>query len=71
MIGFIGAGNIATAIITGVDYKDIGVFDTNKETIQKYKSQNYTTYSSIEELIKNCDTIVLSVIQTWHKNQSW
>lgn len=66
--GFIGLGNMATAIIKGMcnsgDFKSSSIYGYNRT---KAKSTNLaTTYgieasNSIEELMSNCDIIILSV----------
>ncbi|MBQ3903868.1 MAG: pyrroline-5-carboxylate reductase [Eubacterium sp.] len=67
-IGFIGCGNMATAIIDGViksgciDCGDIYIYDINKETvnsrIEKYK---VNACKNEAEAVKLCDAVVLAV----------
>ena len=67
-IGFIGCGNMATAIIDGViksgciDCGDIYIYDINKDTvnsrIEKYK---VNACKNEAEAVKICDAVVLAV----------
>ncbi|MBR7073245.1 MAG: pyrroline-5-carboxylate reductase [Eubacterium sp.] len=67
-IGFIGCGNMATAIIDGViksgciDCGDIYIYDINKDTvnsrIEKYK---VNACKNEAEAVKLCDAVVLAV----------
>ncbi len=67
-VGFIGFGNMAEAIISGMissgNYKreEIGAYDpdTKKLTSGAEKS-GFTAFSSNEELISNCETVVIAV----------
>ncbi len=68
MIGFIGAGNMASAIIAGmcksefVKSKDIAVFDLDKnKTDILSKSYGITVKASAGEIAESCDKIVLAV----------
>ncbi|OOB79788.1 MAG: hypothetical protein BEN18_02925 [Epulopiscium sp. Nuni2H_MBin001] len=67
MFGFIGAGNIVTAILTGVsmsgeyDNAKIGVYDVNKGVVDKYSALGYRTYNSITELVGDCKVVVIAV----------
>lgn len=67
-VGFIGFGNMAQAIITGMissgnfSYNDIGAYDKDTEKLnegtEKLKIQ---AFSSNEELVSSCDCVVLAV----------
>lgn len=64
---FIGAGNIVSAILTGVEksgqYKncDIGIYDINQEILSKYKNKEYTIYLNIKELSNNTDIVIFAL----------
>lgn len=68
MTGFIGAGNMATAMISALvskkefEEEKIAVFDVDGEKAKKL-SENFgvTVFESAVELSLNCDRIVLSV----------
>jgi len=66
-IGFIGAGNMASAMIgglssVGVDADKLSIFDPNQENCKKLVNQYaVTACASNEELIKRCDVILLAV----------
>jgi pyrroline-5-carboxylate reductase len=66
-IGFIGAGNMAGAIVGGVinwglySPCDIGLYDVSEEKREHYTAQGHPFYHSAEELVAACDIIVLSV----------
>ena len=66
-IGFIGAGNMATAIINGIltnkakDACDISVFDLDDGKLALMKEKGTDTVSSCSELAKKSDIIVLAV----------
>ena len=66
-LGFIGAGNMAGAIIGGVtgsgllSCKEIGVFDISKEKLESYKSRGFPVFENIGELVKNCGAVVIAV----------
>lgn len=68
MLGFIGTGNMATAIIKGVissgllKGNEIGIFDLQKEKAQVLADEYAVKlFSSASELAESCDKIVLSV----------
>lgn len=67
-VGFIGFGNMAEAIITGMissgNYSadEIGAFDTDVNKLEKGAEKlGITAFTSNEELVINCETIVLAV----------
>lgn len=67
-IGFIGCGNMANAMISGILSKeilkknDIGVFDINKDALQDAKKKyDINVYENDKKLAENCEVIVLSV----------
>jgi len=67
VIGFIGAGNMAYALIKGLlsdgfDAKNINVSDSNNELLIKRQSElNITTYSDNGSLLDNSDIVVFAV----------
>ena len=67
VIGFIGAGNMAYALIKGLlsngfDAKNINVSDSNDELLIKRQSElNITTYSDNGSLLENSDIVVFAV----------
>ncbi|WRS28248.1 pyrroline-5-carboxylate reductase [Oscillospiraceae bacterium MB08-C2-2] len=66
-IGFIGAGNMAGAIIGGItgsgimECSQVGVFDTNASVMESYQSRGFVVFDSVEELVTGCQTVFLSV----------
>jgi len=67
VIGFIGAGNMAYALINGLlnngyDSKNIKASDPNIGLLQKIEAElNITTFSNNSSLIEVCDIIVFAV----------
>lgn len=67
-LGFIGCGNMATAIIKGIinnsniDRKNIFVFDTYKPAMDKLNSElGVTACDTNEIVVNNCDVLFLAV----------
>ena len=66
-IGFIGAGNMAYALINGLlnngyDSKNIKVSDPNDELLRKREAElNITTFANNSSLLEVCDIIVFAV----------
>ena len=66
--GFIGAGNMATALVSGLlqsgacEKEVLGVSDTSQEALNRISDRfGLTCYSSNRELVKDCSTVVLCV----------
>lgn len=66
-IGFIGAGNMATAIINGIvskklyDASFIYVYDIDEIKLNSFKVRGMNPLSSITQITENCDIIFLAV----------
>ncbi len=65
-IGFIGAGNMATAIIggllgAGTNSADIHVFDMDKEKLSLFAKKGLTVEKNSSDVTGNCDVVVLAV----------
>lgn len=68
-ISFIGVGNMATAIISGittrsvdpVSWSDIILYNRHKEKIEHYSALGATVAESLDEAIQNSDCIMLCV----------
>ena len=65
-IGFIGAGNMATAIIKGLIAQKgsgsfINVFDVSSEKLDEISKLGVNAFSSSQDVVKNSDIIVLAV----------
>lgn len=65
-IGFIGAGNMAQAIIKGMlnnDFSanDILISDTNSETLAKATVEFGVIAANINDIVQQCDIIILAV----------
>ena len=65
-IGFIGAGNMATAIIKGMiaqngSAESLGVYDTDKAKTDIMLGMGVEVYPSSPALVNACDVIVLAV----------
>lgn len=67
MIGFIGYGNLASAVVSGfldksvLEPSDITVFVKSDATKQKAKNSGFFVAEDINSLIKASDTVVLAV----------
>ena len=67
VIGFIGAGNMAYALINGLlnngyDSKNIKVSDPNDELLRKREAElNITTFTKNSSLLEVCDVVVFAV----------
>ncbi|MBQ7745335.1 MAG: pyrroline-5-carboxylate reductase [Ruminococcus sp.] len=65
-IGFIGAGNMATAIIKGLIAQKgsgsfINVFDVSSEKLDEISMLGVNAFSSSQDVVKNSEIIVLAV----------
>ena len=67
LVGFIGAGNIVKAILTGIDkggkftHDEIAIFDRKEDARENFKSDGYIVYDSIDKLVKNSQINVIAV----------
>lgn len=67
IVRFIGAGNIAKAILAGVDKSgvyqknQIGIFDVSQETRDDFSEKGYEVYESIGELVSGASVVVVAV----------
>ena len=68
MVGFIGCGNMASAIIGGIlssgflDAGSIGVFDVLKDKTEAFaKEKGIRFFGDVKELAENCSTVILAV----------
>ncbi len=66
-IGFIGAGNMGKALLTGfigsgkIDRSEIFAFDTNKSLLEKNAAElGFTAADSLAELIENADIAIMA-----------
>ncbi len=66
-IGFIGVGNMASAMIAGMTgagqypYKNIYLYDISTEKVTSHAEKGAVVAASVKELYDSCDCIVLSV----------
>lgn len=66
-LGFIGIGNMASAIISGIlssDFMapgDIYMYNPHPEKMQRFADQGCTACNSLEMLVHNCGTIFLCI----------
>jgi pyrroline-5-carboxylate reductase len=68
LIGFIGAGNMGTAIIKGISGSaeliskvSVSAFDVNAEKLENLKNYNCTPLNSANDVVKTCKYIFLAV----------
>ena len=67
-LGFIGTGNLATAILRGVvasgivDAKEIAIFDINTEkTAQLGEELKVNAFSNASQIVSECENVVIAV----------
>lgn len=66
-VGFIGTGNIATAIINGITSsgyiktESIFLFDTLSSKVEYFRDKGFVLCDSPEQLVKKCDYVFLTV----------
>lgn len=66
-VGFIGAGNIASAIFGGITHsgyikpENVFVFDTDSSKTEKFSVKGATELPDIKSVIKKCDFVFLTV----------
>ena len=68
MVGFIGCGNMASAIIGGIlssgflDAGSIGVYDVLRDKTEAFaKEKGIRFFSDVKELSESCSTVILAV----------
>ena len=75
-IGFIGAGNMATAIIKGLMAQNdgktdfINVFDVSEEKCAAMKNMGANVMTSADEIAKNSSIVVLAVKPQHYNSQN-
>lgn len=66
-LGFIGTGNMASAIYNGIVSKrilpanEIGVYDINAVKLADFAQKGSIVHATAQEVVKNCHYVVLSV----------
>lgn len=66
-IGFIGAGNMAGAILANVlqggllSADQVAIYDINKEKCDRYARDGHPVFDSVPELVAACSSVVLAV----------
>ena len=60
-ITFIGAGNMASAIIGGLSSTDITIYDKDKSKYEKFENKGIGTSASIKDAVREGDIIFLCV----------
>jgi pyrroline-5-carboxylate reductase len=66
-IGFLGAGNIVSAILSGIEKSGktpagaIAIYEINKEVRAAWKDKGYIVFESIAEIVNACRYIVFAV----------
>lgn len=69
-VGFIGTGNMGGALISGIlkaGEKNVYVFDINVDAAKKFAKAGAVVCSSLEELAKICDCVILTVKPNLYK----